>query len=184
MWIIIPLREKTGNYDPCLGKVLRDGIIPLREKTGNYDILSKILFPLMIIPLREKTGNYDVVIGQLSSVTIIPLREKTGNYDPKCRLLMILRIIPLREKIGNYDLCYWTSPASWKAFWRRARTVSSRKLRRLELEFEKLQMDWQNTAPKWEAKTLPPRGRPEVFIDLNQIVCVVNTCGYVRQSEM
>ena len=57
-------------------------------------------------------------------------------------------------------------------------------LRRLELEFEKLQMDWQNTAPKWEAKTLPPRGRPEVFIDLNQIVCVVNTCGYVRQSEM
>ena len=54
-------------------------------------------------------------------------------------------------------------------------------LRRLELEFEKLQMDWQNTAPKWEAKTLPPRGRPEVFIDLNQIVCVVNTCGYVRQ---
>ena len=57
-------------------------------------------------------------------------------------------------------------------------------LRRLELEFEKLQMDWQNTAPKWEAKTLPPRGRPEVFIDLNQIACVVNTCGYVRQSEM
>ena len=57
-------------------------------------------------------------------------------------------------------------------------------LRRLELEFEKLQMDWQNTAPKWEAKTLPPRGRPEVFIDLNQIVCIVNTCGYVRQSEM
>ena len=57
-------------------------------------------------------------------------------------------------------------------------------LRRLELEFEKLQMDWQNTAPKWEAKTLPPCGRPEVFIDLNQIACVVNTCGYVRQSEM
>ena len=68
-------------------------------------------------------------------------------------------------------------------------------LRRLELEFEKLQMDWQNTAPKWEAKTLPPRGRPEVFIDLlhelsaignniNQIARVANTCGYVRQSDL
>ena len=30
---------------------------------------------------------------------------------------------------------------------------------------------------------IKPR-RPEVFIDLNQIACVVNTCGYVRQSDL
>ena len=35
--IIIPLREKTGNYDDVLWSLGFDKIIPLREKTGNYD---------------------------------------------------------------------------------------------------------------------------------------------------
>ena len=34
---IIPLREKTGNYDRLGAIVADDEIIPLREKTGNYD---------------------------------------------------------------------------------------------------------------------------------------------------
>ena len=41
--IIIPLREKTGNYDLGVLVKLRFSIIPLREKTGNYDMLNRIL---------------------------------------------------------------------------------------------------------------------------------------------
>ena len=37
-------------------------IIPLREKTGNYDLLLVVLVLPLIIPLREKTGNYDLKV--------------------------------------------------------------------------------------------------------------------------
>ena len=61
-------------------------IIPLREKTGNYDIPFGRIAGLVIIPLREKTGNYDLVFGSVIFLIIIPLREKTGNYD---RMMMV-----------------------------------------------------------------------------------------------
>ena len=56
-------------------------IIPLREKTGNYDYPVEVSTNSMIIPLREKTGNYDVHYFAPLKASIIPLREKTGNYD-------------------------------------------------------------------------------------------------------
>ena len=56
---IIPLREKTGNYDLEYSLGLGFPIIPLREKTGNYDLTSTVPAARLIIPLREKTGNYD-----------------------------------------------------------------------------------------------------------------------------
>ena len=34
-------------------------IIPLREKIGNYDLIFLMLPSFLIIPLREKIGNYD-----------------------------------------------------------------------------------------------------------------------------
>ena len=34
-------------------------IIPLREKIGNYDYHTITNGPISIIPLREKIGNYD-----------------------------------------------------------------------------------------------------------------------------
>ena len=34
-------------------------IIPLREKIGNYDFSFAIVSGVLIIPLREKIGNYD-----------------------------------------------------------------------------------------------------------------------------
>ena len=152
---IIPLREKTGNYDVVIGQLSSVTIIPLREKAGNYDLRNSAWALLVIIPLREKTGNYDDEKEILALGMIIPLREKTGNYDPKCRLLMILRIIPLREKIGNYDLCYWTSPASWKAFWRRARTVSSRNYG---------VWNWSLKSYRWTDKIPRQNGRPRRFL--------------------
>ena len=56
-------------------------IIPLREKTGNYDFNPRRQDRADIIPLREKTGNYDALMALSAIITIIPLREKTGNYD-------------------------------------------------------------------------------------------------------
>ena len=35
--IIIPLREKIGNYDRYQLQLAESRIIPLREKIGNYD---------------------------------------------------------------------------------------------------------------------------------------------------
>ena len=37
-------------------------IIPLREKIGNYDVLKRPLLINIIIPLREKIGNYDPLL--------------------------------------------------------------------------------------------------------------------------
>ena len=34
-------------------------IIPLREKIGNYDVKEEMESVAAIIPLREKIGNYD-----------------------------------------------------------------------------------------------------------------------------
>ena len=56
-------------------------IIPLREKIGNYDAGDSTAQALEIIPLREKIGNYDTVAFAIASFLIIPLREKIGNYD-------------------------------------------------------------------------------------------------------
>ena len=38
-------------------------IIPLREKIGNYDDETELPLEKVIIPLREKIGNYDLFIG-------------------------------------------------------------------------------------------------------------------------
>ena len=59
MFLIIPLREKIGNYDRSLRQSRRHPIIPLREKIGNYDMTPDQVLELGIIPLREKIGNYD-----------------------------------------------------------------------------------------------------------------------------
>ena len=39
--LIIPLREKIGNYDRESARDVCLGIIPLREKIGNYDAFKK-----------------------------------------------------------------------------------------------------------------------------------------------
>ena len=61
--IIIPLREKIGNYDPVSVLCRLNLIIPLREKIGNYDRVYIAGWCNSIIPLREKIGNYDLFIG-------------------------------------------------------------------------------------------------------------------------
>ena len=152
---IIPLREKTGNYDGGSGMSQSVKIIPLREKTGNYDVRRCLVTHTQIIPLREKTGNYDEFLPIAAPRKIIPLREKTGNYDLLPSNAAGFQIIPLREKIGNYDLCYWTSPASWKAFWRRARTVSSRNYG---------VWNWSLKSYRWTDKIPRQNGRPRRFL--------------------
>ena len=152
---IIPLQEKIGNYDDELHAQPNREIIPLREKIGNYDTSACRPMASSIIPLREKIGNYDILSLPPSAAWIIPLREKIGNYDLICSSITGTRIIPLREKIGNYDLCYWTSPASWKAFWRRARTVSSRNYG---------VWNWSLKSYRWTDKIPRQNGRPRRFL--------------------
>ena len=96
---------------------------------------------LSIIPLQEKTGNYDNVRAKGMRPNIIPLREKTGNYDRKKAI----------EKDADD---YTTTRENWELrlmLLNLTRIVESvlassedsveQELRRLELEFEKLQMD-------------------------------------------
>ena len=79
--LIIPLREKIGNYDRIPNPHGFRRIIPLREKIGNYDYMGPVHVRYCIIPLREKIGNYDVSLPKAWTFEIIPLREKIGNYD-------------------------------------------------------------------------------------------------------
>ena len=98
-------------------------IIPPREKIGNYDAILAAVTSFVIIPPREKIGNYDDNRGFKSFDKIIPPREKIGNYDPEDGLFLRYDIIPPREKIGNYDrfarkcmmmLYYTTTRENWE----------------------------------------------------------------------
>ena len=72
--MIIPLREKIGNYDPSGRYSMISPIIPLREKIGNYDDIVLACMALHIIPLREKIGNYDAL-----SIAVISLLSPFGR---------------------------------------------------------------------------------------------------------
>ena len=99
---VIPLREKTGNYDLRADWFLRGLVIPLREKTGNYDAESQVSRLHHVIPLREKTGNYDITHMDKYTLFVIPLREKTGNYDRPGAEGQREGVIPLREKTNAF----------------------------------------------------------------------------------
>ena len=160
---IIPLREKIGNYDIIIVKCLNIFIIPLREKIGNYDYDDHPDLYDHIIPLREKIGNYDKFSPVIPSRLIIPLREKIGNYDRFSNdSIRFFNYTTTRE---NWELRpaglnpvlsanYTTTRENWELrlmLLNLTRIVESvlassedsveQELRRLELEFEKLQMD-------------------------------------------
>ena len=71
-------------------------IIPLREKIGNYDSCNSLEMVFTIIPLREKIGNYDYILRLYKGFFIIPLREKIGNYDRRRSVSVQGQIMPLK----------------------------------------------------------------------------------------
>ena len=122
-------------------------IIPLREKTGNYDLRPSTMHRMTIIPLREKTGNYDCDVRRKSYAQIIPLREKTGNYDIMAEFDMRVNIIPLREKTGNYD----NAPTVSKTDLDYTTTRENRELR-LSGEEMRYMTNYTTTRENWELR--------------------------------
>ncbi len=98
-------KKKRGTTTPTVFSTGMFLIIPLQEKTGNYNGRISLWSDIVIIPLQEKTGNYNITAASTLIAYIIPLQEKTGNYNNLALIKQTLEIIPLQEKTGNYNLC-------------------------------------------------------------------------------
>lgn len=57
--IFLPTFSIKGGEKIAFLRGISVAVIPLREKTGNYDLRPMAEHSVPVIPLREKTGNYD-----------------------------------------------------------------------------------------------------------------------------